>query len=138
MYMKLLLQSNGGFTGFYSKFLLIDTDSHRMVKTDGVMKNGPSGVKYIWDYLDNEKIPDIDDFGNSLCQDFDYDISLLECFLPTAKIVTNESFTMDDINYDVYLSSENVPYRKFRLNSTSYLENDALSAKLRKLFQTFL
>lgn len=30
--MKLLLQSNGGFTGFYSKFLLIDTDSHRMVK----------------------------------------------------------------------------------------------------------
>lgn len=36
------------------------------------------------------------------------------------------------------LSSENVPYRKFRLNSSLYLENDALSAKLRKLFQTFL
>ena len=136
--MKLLLQSNGGFTGFYSKFLLIDTDSHRMAKTDGVMKNGPSGVKYIWDYLDNEKIPDIDDFGNSLCQDFDYDISLLECFLPTAKVITNESMTMDDINYDVYLSSVNVPYRKFRLNSSSHLENDALGAKLRKLFQTLL
>ena len=110
--MKLLLQSNGGFSGFYSKFILIDTDLHKMVK--------------------------IDDFGKSLCQDFNYDISLLECFLPTAKVVTNDSFTMDDINYDVYLSSENVPYRKFRLNSSLYLENDALSAKLRKLFQTFL
>jgi hypothetical protein len=62
----------------------------------------------------------------------------LNVFLPTAKVITNESFIMDDINYDVYLSSENVPYRKFRLNSSSYLENDALSAKLRKLFQTFL
>mgnify|MGYP000843820011 FL=1 len=136
--MKLLLQSNGGFSGFYSKFILIDTDLHKMVKTDGLMKDGLTGIKYIWDYIDNEKIPDIDDFGKTLCRDFNYDISLLECFLPTAKVVTNESFTMDDINYDVYLSSENVPYRKFRLNSSSYLENDALSAKLRKLFQTFL
>ena len=90
-------------------------------------------------YLENEKIPDIDDFGKSLVQDFDYDISLLECFLPTAQVITNTSIViMNDINYDVYLSSENVPYRKFRLNSSSYLENDALSAKLRKLFQTFL
>ena len=136
--MKLLLQFNGGFAGFYSKFLLIDTDSHKMVKTDGIMKDDLTSIKYIWDYLENEKIPDIDDFDKLLCQDFDYDISLLECFLPTAKIVTNESFIMDDINYDVYLSSENVPYRKFRLNSSSYLENDALSAKLRKVFQTFL
>ena len=136
--MKLLLQSNGGFSGFYSRFILIDTDLHKMVKTDGVMKNGPSSVKYIWNYLDSEKIPNIDDFDKSLCQDFDYDISLLECFLPTAKVITNESVTMDDINYDVYLSSENVPYRKFRLNSSSHLENDALSAKLRKLFQTLL
>ena len=103
------------------------------------MKDGLTGIKYIWDYIDNEKIPDIDDFGKSLCQDFNYDISLLECFLPTAKVVTNESvIIMNDINYDVYLSSENVPYRKFRLNSSSYLENDALSVKLRKLFQTFL
>jgi len=109
-----------------------------MVKTDSLMKDGLTGIKYIWDYIDNEKIPDIDDFGKSLCQDFNYDISLLECFLPTAKVVTNESIIMNDINYDVYLSSENVPYRKFRLNSSSYLENDALSAKLRKLFQTFL
>lgn len=136
--MKLLLQSNGGFTGFYSKFLLIDTDSHKMVKTDGIMKDDLTSIKYIWDYLENEKIPDIDDFDKSLSQDFNYDISLLECFLPTAKVVTDESFIMDDINYDVYLSSENVPYRKFRLNSSSYLENNALSAKLRKLFQTFL
>ena len=132
--MKLLLQSNGGFSGFYSRFILIDTDLHKMVKTDGLMKDGLTGIKYIWDYIDNEKIPDIDDFGKSLCQDFNY-----ECFLPTAKVVTNESvIIMDDINYDVYLSSENVPYRKFRLNSSSYLENDALSVKLRKLFQTFL
>lgn len=136
--MKLLLRSNGGFSGFYSRFILIDTDLHKMVKTDGLMKDGLTGIKYIWDYIDNEKIPDINDFGKSLCQDFNYDISLLECFLPTAKVVTNESFIMDDINYDVYLSSENVPYRKFRLNSSSYLENDALSAKLRKLFQAFL
>lgn len=136
--MKLLLQSNGGFSGFYSRFILIDTDLHKMVKMDGVMKNGPSSVKFIWDYLDGKKIPDIDDFNKSLCQDFDYDISLLECFLPTAKVITNESMIMDDINYDVYLSSENVPYRKFRLNSSSHLENDALSAKLRKLFQTLL
>ena len=103
--MKLLLQSNGGFSGFYSRFILIDADLHKMVKTDGLMKDGLTGIKYIWDYI---------------------------------KVVTNESFIMDDINYDVYLSSENVPYRKFRLNSSSYLENDALSAKLRKLFQTFL
>lgn len=136
--MKLLLQSNGGFSGFYSRSILIDTDLHKMVKTDSLMKDGLTGIKYIWDYIDNEKIPDIDDFGKSLCQDFNYDISLLECLLPTAKVVTNESFTIDDINYDVYLSSENVPYRKFRLNSSSYLENNALSAKLRKLFQTFL
>lgn len=137
--MKLLLQSNGGFSGFYSRFILIDTDLHKMVKTDGLMKDGLTGIKYIWDYIDNEKIPDIDDFEKSLVQDFDYDISLLECFLPTAQVITNTLIAiMDDINYDVYLSSENVPYRKFRLNSSSYLENDALSAKLRKLFQTFL
>ena len=136
--MKLLLQSHGGFSGFYSKFLLINTDLRKMVKTDSIMKNGLTGIKYIWDYIDNEKIPDIDDFGKSLCQDFNYDISLLECFLPTAKVVTNESVIMDDINYDVYLSSEDVPYRKFRLNSSSYLENDALGAKLMKLFQTLL
>ena len=132
--MKLLLQSNGGFSGFYSRFILIDTDSHKMVKTNGIIKDDLTSIKYIW-----EKIPDIDDFGKSLVQDFDYDISLLECFLPTAQVITNTSIAiMDDINYDVYLSSENVPYRKFRLNSSSYLENDALSAKLRKLFQTFL
>lgn len=137
--MKLLLQSNGGFSGFYSKFILIDTDLHKMVKTDGLMKDGLTGIKYIWDYIENEKIPDIDEFDKSLGQDFDYDISLLECFLPTAQVITNTSIAiMDDINYDVYLSSENVLYRKFRLNSSSYLENDALSAKLRKLFQTFL
>lgn len=120
--MKLLLQSNGGFSGFYSRFILIDTDSHKMVKTNGIIKDDLTSIKYIWDYLEN-----------------DYDISLLECFLPTAQVITNTSIAiMDDINYDVYLSSENVPYRKFRLNSSSYLENDALSAKLRKLFQTFL
>ena len=137
--MKLLLQSNGGFSGFYSKFILIDTDLHKMVKTDGLMKDGLTGIKYIWNYIENGKIPDIDDFDKSLGQDFDYDISLIECFLPTAQVITNNSIAiMDDINYDVYLSSENVPYRKFRLNSSSYLENDALSAKLRKLFQTFL
>lgn len=137
--MKLLLQSNGGFSGFYSRFILIDTDSHKMVKTNGIIKDDLTSIKYILDYLKNEKIPDIDDFGKSLVQDFDYDISLLECFLPTAQVITNTSIAiMDDINYDVYLSSENVPYRKFRLNSSSYLENDALSAKLRKLFQTFL
>lgn len=137
--MKLLLQSNGGFTGFYSKFLLIDTDLHRMVKTDGVMKNGAFSVKYIWDYLENEKIPDIDEFNRSLGQDFNYDISLLECFLPTAQVVTDRSVAiMDDINYDVYLSTKDVLYRKFRLNASSYLDNDALNAKLRKLFQEFL
>ena len=48
--MKLLLQSNGGFSGFYSKFILIDTDLHKMVKTDGLMKDGLTGIKYIWDY----------------------------------------------------------------------------------------
>lgn len=137
--MKLLLQSNGGFSGFYSRFILIDTDSHKMVKTNGIIKDDLTSIKYIWGYLENEKIPDIDDFGKSLVQDFDYDISLLECFLPTAQVITNTSIViMNDINYDVYLSSENVPYRKFRLNSSSYLENDALSAKLRKLFQPFL
>ena len=45
--MKLLLQSNGGFSGFYSKFILIDTDLHKMVKTDGLMKDGLTGIKYI-------------------------------------------------------------------------------------------
>ena len=68
--MKLLLQSNGGFSGFYSRFILIDADLHKMVKTDGLMKDGLTGIKYIWDYIDNEKIPDIDDFDKSLCQDF--------------------------------------------------------------------
>lgn len=137
--MKLLLQSNGGFSGFYSRFILIDTDLRKMVKTDGLMKDDLTGIKYIRDYIDNEKIPDIDDFDKSLVRDFDYDISILERFLPTVQVITNTSIAiMDDINYDVYLSSENVPYRKFRLNSSSHLENDALSAKLRKLFQTFL
>lgn len=37
--MKLLLQSNGGFSGFYSRFILIDTDLRKMVKTDGLMKD---------------------------------------------------------------------------------------------------
>lgn len=137
--MKLLLQSNGGFSGFYSRFILIDTDLRKMVKTDGLMKDDLTGIKYIRDYIDNEKIPDIDDFDKSLVRDFDYDISILERFLPTVQVITNTSIAiMDDINYDVYLSSENVPYRKFRLNSSSHLENDALSAKLRKLFQIFL
>lgn len=36
--MKLLLQSNGGFSGFYSRFILIDTDSHKMVKTNGIIR----------------------------------------------------------------------------------------------------
>ena len=55
--MKLLLQSNGGFSGFYSRFILIDTDLHKMVKTDGLMKDDLTGIKYIWGYIDNEKIP---------------------------------------------------------------------------------
>lgn len=50
------------------------------------MKDGLTGIKYIWDYIDNEKIPDIDDFGKSLCQDFNYDISLLECFYRPPKL----------------------------------------------------
>lgn len=54
--MKLLLQFNGGFTGFYSKFLLIDTDSHKMVKTDGIMKDDLTSIKYIWDYLENDAL----------------------------------------------------------------------------------
>ena len=97
--MKLLLQSNGGFTGFYSKFLFIDADSHKMVKTDSIMKDDLTSIKYIWNYLENEKIPDIDDFDKSLVQDFDCDISLLECFLPTAQVITNTSIVIMEFIY---------------------------------------
>ena len=122
--MKLVLHYQGGFYGYNSPMVLIDTDKHIIAKND-------EGFFAI-----NEEVFDITKYNH--LKFFDENINLLECFLPTIKVQNSAIRMMDGFTYDIFLSTDKMPFRRITLSEDNgeYIENPALSAKLMKLFWT--
>ena len=113
--MKLVLHYQGGFYGYYSPMVLIDTDKHIIAKND----DGPFGKT-------KEELFDITKYNH--LKFFDENINLLECFLPTLEVQKGAGYEMDGFTYDIFLSTDKV--------GGEYIGNPALSAKLMKLIWT--
>ena len=123
--MKLVLHYQGGFYGYYSPMVLIDTDKHIIAKND----DGPFGKT-------KEELFDITKYNN--LKFFDENINLLEYFLPTLEIQQDDNYRiMDGFTYNIFLSTDKVPFRYIRLSEDNreYIENPALLAKLMKLIR---
>lgn len=123
--MKLVLHYQGGFYGYYSPMVLIDTDKHIIAKND----DGPFGKT-------KEELFDITKYNH--LKFFDENINLLECFLPTLEVQKGAGYEMDGFTYDIFLSTDKVPFRYIKLSEDGgeYIGNPALSAKLMKLIWT--
>lgn len=123
--MKLVLHYQGGFCGYDSPMVLIDTDKHIIAKSD----DGFFGKT-------KEELFDISKYNH--LKFFDENINLLECFLPTLEVQKSTSRGMDGFTYNIFLSTDKVPFRYIRLseNNGEYIGNPALSAKLMKLIWT--
>lgn len=136
--MRLAYYNHGGIAGFTGDFHLIDTELKKIViVSPGCYERESYYAAYnaMYEALYGEqRVPTIDEFPWYMKHDFNENVNLLECFLPDVEIKSDGSVWFDDIDYELFLSNEKVPFRHITLNGSRYIENPALSDKVYALF----